>query len=60
MSREMIKEMIDHVPESQIEAIYNMVVRLIPEEKPYDDEVKALVEAAENSETIAHSDVDWS
>ena len=62
MSREMLKGMIELVPDEDIETIYNVIVKFIPEDVPLPDEIEAIEKAnksiAENG-TIPHSAIKW-
>lgn len=60
MSREMLKGLIDLVPDEDIEAIYKVIIKFIPEVTPEPDEIEAIMEAkADNSPTISHEDIFW-
>lgn len=62
MSREMLKGMIELVPDEDIETIYNVIVKFIPEDAPLPDEIEAIERAnrsiAENG-TILHDAIKW-
>jgi len=62
MSRETLKGLIELIPEEDIDTIYNVVVRFIPEDVALPDEVAAIERAnksiAENG-TIPHDAIDW-
>jgi hypothetical protein len=62
MSKEMLKGLIELVPEEDIETLYKVVVKFIPEEAPLPDEVEAIARAnksiAENG-TIPHEAINW-
>lgn len=57
MSKEMLKSLIELVPDEDIETIYKVVVKFIPEDKPLPDEIDAIERAnksiAENG-TVPH------
>ncbi len=60
MSKEMVKSLIDLVPDADIETIYRVVVKFIPEDKPEPDELEAIAEAkADTSPTIPHDAINW-
>lgn len=60
MSREAIKYLIDMIPEKDIETIYRVLVRFVPEEEPTPDEIEAIAEARADTEpTISHNDINW-
>lgn len=62
MSKETLKNLIELVPENDINVLYRVIVKFIPEEKPEPDEIEALLEGrkdrAENG-TIPHEIIDW-
>ncbi len=60
MGREAVKNLIDMIPDEDIEIIYRVLVRFIPEDKPLPDELEAIAEAkADTSETIPHEAINW-
>lgn len=60
MSKEALKNIIDLIPDEDIETIYKVVVKFIPEDKPLPDELKAIAEARADSEpTISHNSINW-
>ncbi len=60
MEREAVKNLIDMIPDEDIEIIYRVLVRFIPEDKPLPDELEAIAEAkADTSETIPHEAINW-
>ena len=60
MSKEVLKNIIDLVPEEDIETIYKVVIKFIPEDKPTMDELEAIAEAkADRSPTISHEAIEW-
>ena len=62
MTKEMLKGLIELVSEEDIETLYNVVVKFIPENVPLPDEIEAIERAdksiAKNG-TVAHLAVDW-
>ena len=62
MSKETLKNLIELVPENDIDVLYRVIVKFIPEEKPEPDEIEALLEGrkerAENG-NIPHEIIDW-
>ncbi len=62
MSKEMLKGMIELVPDEDIETIYKVIVKFIPEDAPLPDEIQALEDGrrdrAENG-TIPHDAINW-
>jgi hypothetical protein len=59
MSRETIKYLADLIPEKDIETIYKVMIRFIPEETPLQDEIEAMKEAEEDNTAIAHNAIKW-
>lgn len=60
MSKELVKGLIDLVPDKDIETIYQFIIKFIPEVEPMEDEIAAIEEAQEDtSPTISHNDIDW-
>ena len=60
MSRETLKGLIELIPEKDIDTIYKVIIKFIPEEKPLPDEVEAIAEAkADTSPTIPHNAINW-
>lgn len=60
MRRETIKYLVDMIPEKDIETIYKILIRFVPEDDPTPDEVEAIAEAkADTSPTIPHAAINW-
>ena len=60
MSRETLKTLIELVPQEDIEKIYNVIIKYIPEVLPELDEIEAIAEAkADKSKTIPHDEINW-
>lgn len=60
MSRESLKTLVDMIPEKDIETIYRVLVRFVPEEKPTADEIEAIAMAkADVSPTVSHGEINW-
>ncbi|MGN0375545.1 MAG: hypothetical protein ACI4EN_08605 [Butyrivibrio sp.] len=60
MSKETIKSLIDLIPEQDIETIYKVIIKFIPEEEPEKDEIKAILEAqSDRSPTVPHEAINW-
>lgn len=62
MSRETLKNLIELVPESDIDVLYKVIIKFIPEVEPEPDELAALLEGRQDSKengTISHNDIDW-
>ena len=62
MTEEMLKGLIELVSEEDIETLYNVVVKFIPENVPLPDEIEAIERAdksiAKNG-TVPNDAVDW-
>ena len=62
MSKEMLKGLIELVPDEDVETLYKVVVKFIPEVEPEPDEVAAIMDGrkdrAENG-TISHDAINW-
>lgn len=62
MSREMLKSLIDLIDDRDMDTIYKVLVRFIPEEMPMPDEIASIARAEKSiSEhgTISHDAIDW-
>ena len=62
MSKEMLKGLIELVPEEDIETLYNVVVKFIPEDAPLPDEIEAIERANKSIErngTVPHDAINW-
>ncbi len=60
MSREAVKCLIDMIPEKDIDTIYRVLVRFVPEDEPTEEELEAIAEAkADTSPTVSHEDINW-
>lgn len=62
MSKDMIKNLIELVPDKDIDTLYKVIIKFIPEEKPTEEEVKAFLDAAEDRRingTVSHNEINW-
>lgn len=62
MSKEMLKNLIELVPEKDIDVLYKVIVKFIPEVVPEPDEVEAIEEGRKDREkngTILHEAIEW-
>lgn len=60
MSKEILKGLIDSLDEKDVETIYRVVIRFIPEAEPEADELLALEAArADKSDLIVHNAINW-
>lgn len=48
------------MPDEDIETIYKVIIKFIPEVDPEADEIKVIMEAkADKSPSISHEDIQW-
>lgn len=62
MSRETLKNLIELVPDNEIDILYHVIVKFIPEVDPEPDEIAALIEGRRDREkngTVSHDDIQW-
>ena len=62
MSKELLHELIDMVPENDTDVIYRLLIKFIPTDVASDDEVIAIAEAHESLKKDGHvsfDDIDW-
>ncbi|MCI8751638.1 MAG: hypothetical protein HFH66_09785 [Lachnospiraceae bacterium] len=62
MSREKLKNLIELVPEKDIDVLYKVIVKFVPETEPEPDEIQAILEGRKNrleNGTISHDDINW-
>lgn len=62
MSKEMLKNLIELVPENDIDVLYRVIVKFIPDEKPEPDEIEALLEGRKDrveNGTVSHESINW-
>ena len=62
MSREMLKNLIELVPEKDIDTLYRMIVKFVPEVIPELEELEAIKTGRKDREmngTIPHEAIDW-
>lgn len=62
MSKEILHGLIEMVPEEDVDTLYNVIIKFIPEVPPEPDELEALEEGkkdrAENG-TVSHDAINW-
>ncbi len=46
MSKEALKELIDVIDESDLDTIFQVLIRFVPEDEPLPDEIEAIAAAA--------------
>ncbi len=62
MSKEMLKNLIELVPEEDIDVLYRVIIKFIPEVEPEPDEIEAILEGRKDREehgTIPHEAINW-
>ena len=60
MSREMLKSLIEYIPQQDIDTVYKVIVKFIPEDIPEWDEVEAIQQAMnDKSPKYAFDAVNW-
>ncbi len=60
MSKEILKSLIELIPDEDIETIYRVVIKFVSEVEPEPEEVEAIAEAkADTSPTIPHGAINW-
>ena len=62
MSKELLKNLIELVPETDIEVLYKVIIKFIPEENPKEDEIQAFLDGKKDrieSGTISHDAINW-
>ena len=62
MSREALKNLIELVPEQDIETLFRVIVKFVPEDIADQDEIEAIVAAKRDIEkngTVSHNDINW-
>lgn len=62
MSKETLKNLIELVPENDIDVLYRVIIKFIPEVEPYPDEVEAILEGRKDrleNGTVPHNAINW-
>ncbi len=62
MSKEMLKNLIELVPEEDVEVLYKVVIKFIPETDPEPDEIEAILEGRKDrakNGTVSHDAINW-
>ena len=62
MSKETLKNLIDMLNDNDVDTIFKILIRFIPEDEPFPDEIEAISMANKSiSEegTISHDSIDW-
>lgn len=59
MSRETLKTLIDMIDDNDIETIFQVLIRFVPEDEATPDELAAIMEAKSDDETVSHEAINW-
>lgn len=62
MSKESVMNLVNLIPEEDMETIYNVLIRFVPESEPLPDEIEAIERANKSiaeSGTVSHDEIDW-
>ena len=62
MSKEALKGLIDLIDEKDVDTIFNVLIRFVPEDEPLPDEIEAIEianKSIEENGTIPHEAIDW-
>lgn len=61
-TRQQLHEIIDIVDPNELNILYRLLVKFIPEDNPTPDEIEAIRigrEEFERGETVSHNDINW-
>lgn len=62
MSKEMLKNLIELVPEEDVEVLYKVIIKFIPETIPEPGEIEAILDGRidrEKNGTVSHNAINW-
>lgn len=62
MSKEVLKNLIELIPDEDIETIYRVIIKFVPEVEPEEDELQALLDGRKDrlaNGTISHDAINW-
>lgn len=62
MSRDAIKDLIELIPDEDMDLLQRFIIKLIPTDVPTKDEIEAIARANESiaqNGTISHDSIDW-
>lgn len=62
MSKEALKNLIELVPDEDIDLLYKVVIKFVPEVEPEPDELQALLDGRKDrleNGTIPHDAINW-
>ena len=61
-TRQRLHTLVDMVEEKGLDTLYNVFIRFIPEDEPFQDEIAAHAAAMDEyrrGEAVSHEDIDW-
>lgn len=62
MSKETLKNLIELVPDEDLETLHKVIIKFIPEVEPEPGEIEALLEGRKDREengTVPHNAINW-
>ena len=60
MSKEAVKNLVDMIPDKDIDTIYKVLIRFIPEVEPFEDEVEAIKEYQQGKDAgVDFNSINW-
>ena len=60
MSKEAVKNLVDMIPDKDIDTIYKVLIRFIPEVEPFEDEIDAIKEYQQGKDTgVDFNSINW-
>lgn len=62
MNRQALHALVDIVDDTEIETLYRVLIKFVPEDTPTFDEIKAINEAhsqLKKGEYVSHEDINW-
>ena len=61
-TRQQIHDIVDAIDAKELDVIYKVLVKFMPEDEPTPDEIEAIRKGREEflrGETVSHNDIDW-
>ena len=62
MKKEILKSLIDMIDENDLETIFCVLIRFVPEDTPLPDEIEAITRANKSLnayDSVSHDDINW-
>ena len=62
MKKEILKSLIDMIDENDVETIFRVLIRFVPEDTPLPDEIEAIARANKSLnayDSVSHDDINW-